>query len=299
MICLFKLPYSLVPLKTLKKKAEKYYWLADKLKKSFPSLKQDLKEAELPFTDKEYLGLCLAADIMFFSFITIFMLVIFGAAAAPNFIIVSLVVGIFFTLFGLLQQLYYPKLLAIKRIKSIEKNLLPALQNLYIQINSGIPLFDSFVNISKEDYGEISKEFGRAVRNINAGSSQVEALEDLASVNPSLLFRRGIWQLINGMKSGSDIGGVLAEILTLLSEEQVLQIQRYGSQLNPLAMFYMLAVVIGPSLGMTFMIILSSFIGLDEVGIKVMFWGLYGSVFFFQIMFMGMIKAKRPNLLSD
>jgi len=296
---LFKLPYSLVPVKTLRKSAEKYYGLADKIRKNLPAMKQWLKESELNFSDKEYLGLCIAASISFFIFMTTFMLVIFWIALAPNFVLISVIIGIIFTLFAFLQQIYYPKLLAIKRIRSIEKNLLPALQNLLIQIQSGIPLFDSLVNISKEEYGEISKEFGNAVRKINAGGSQSEVLDELASINPSMLFRRGIWQLVNGIKSGSDIGGVINEVLTLLSEEQVLQIQKYGSQLNPLAMFYMLGVVIGPSLGMTFMIILSSFIGLDEFGIKIMFWGLYAVVFFFQVMFMGIIKAKRPNLLSD
>ena len=100
------------------------------------------------------------------------------------------------------------------------------------------------------------------------------------------------------MKSGATLDNVIEEIISLLSEEQILQIQKYGSQLNPLAMFYMLVAVIAPSLGMTFLIILSSFINLPEIMTKIIFWSVFVSVMFFQLMFMGIIKSKRPNLLG-
>ncbi len=92
---------------------------------------------------------------------------------------------------------------------------------------------------------------------------------------------------------------VLAEVLHALGEEQVIQIQKYGSQLNPLAMFYMLVAIIAPSLGITFIIVLSSFVSPSETGTKLVFWGLYGFATFFQIMFLGVIKSRRPNLLGD
>ena len=101
------------------------------------------------------------------------------------------------------------------------------------------------------------------------------------------------------MKSGADMSNVINEIIDLLSQEQILQIQRYGSQLNPLAMFYMLMVVIAPSLGTTFLIILSSFISLPGATAKMIFWGLYITIIFFQLMFMGVIKSRRPNLLGE
>ena len=47
---------------------------------------------------------------------------------------------------------------------AIEKNLMPALQNILIQLNSGVPAFNILVNISSGKYGDLSKEFGKAVR---------------------------------------------------------------------------------------------------------------------------------------
>ena len=167
-----------------------------------------------------------------------------------------------------------------------------------VQLNSGVPLFNILINISGENYGEVSKEFSKVVKKISSGISQIDVLDEMASKNPSLYFRRAIWQLVNGMKTGSDTAIVVKQIIKALSEEQLIQIQHYGGQLNPLAMFYMLITVILPSLGMTFLIIISSFIATSEIITKLIFWGLYGFVFFFQIMFIGIIKTKRPTLLG-
>ena len=159
-----------------------------------------------------------------------------------------------------------------KRIRAIEKNLMPALQNILIQLNSGVPAFNILVNISSGKYGDLSKEFGKAVREINAGKSQVDALEEMATNNPSMLFRRAIWQLVNGMKAGGDISAVMAEIINALNEQQMIQIQNYGAQLSPLAMFYMLMAVIVPSLSVTFIIVIASFIAMSPFVVKLLFW---------------------------
>lgn len=296
---MFKVPYSLLPMKALKKASAIFLGMGERMEVVFPFLKLYLKQAEIDFSVKEYLSMCFFSTSIFFAFFGSFSIFILKEVGAKNFILVGLVITIIITLFIFMQQLAYPKIYANKRVRNIERNLLAALQNILIQLNSGIPLFNILVNISKEDYGEISKEFNKAIKEINTGKPQAEALEEMAAINPSLFFRRAIWQLVNGMKSGADLAAVLNEVINSLAEEQILQIQRYGSQLNPMAMFYMLAVVIAPSLGMTFLIMLSSFISLSESATKLIFWGVYGGVVFFQFMFMGVIKSKRPNLLGD
>jgi len=210
----------------------------------------------------------------------------------------SLSIAIVFTLFGFFQQLYYPKLISSKRTRSIEVNLMPALQNILIQINSGVPLFETLVAIANSNYGELSLEFKKAVKKISAGEDAIIALDEIALNNPSIFFRRTIWQITNGLKAGGDIAKVLKEVTRALSEEQIISIQKYGSELNPLAMFYMLMAVIMPSLGITFIIIISSFISLQEKVTKLIFLGMFLLVLFFQIMFIGLIRSKRPALMG-
>jgi len=296
---MFKIPYSLLPMKVLKDASSIFMGTGEFLQEIFPFLRLYLKQAESDLSVKEYLSMCFLSSLMFFGFFGIFFILILGSAGVNNSFLFGLIIAIAVAFFVFFQQLVYPKVYAHRRIRSIERNLLSVLQNILIELNSGVPLFDILVNISKGEYGDVSKEFSKVVREINAGRPQIEALENMAAVNPSLFFRRAVWQLVNGMKSGANMSNVVNEIINSLSEEQVLQIQKYGSQLNPLAMFYMLVVVIAPSLGMTFLIILSSFISLSDFATKLIFWGLYSIVVFFQMMFMGIIKSKRPNLLRD
>ena len=66
--------------------------------------------------------------------------------------------------------------------------------------------------------------------------------------------------------------------------------------LNPLAMGYLLMAVILPALAVTFMIVLGSFPSI-KVGENT-FIGLLFIVTVFQIMYLGIMKSKRPNLIG-
>ena len=293
-----KIPYSFVPFPILKRIAPVFSGVGSKIEKSVPSLRLHLEQTKANLTAQEYISLSITSSLITFVYMTIFFIVLFFMLDLDNPILLAFGASILIVLFIFFQQVLYPKLLAGRKIKDIEKNLLPALQDILVQLNSGIPLFNILVNVSHQKYGEVANEFGKAVNKIGSGISQIDVLDEMASKNPSLYFRRAIWQLVNGMKTGSDTGVVIKEIIGALSEEQLIQVQRYGGQLNPLAMFYMLVTVIMPSLGMTFLILLSSFISPSLFITKLVFWSLYGIVFFFQVMFMGLIKTKRPTLLE-
>jgi hypothetical protein len=101
------------------------------------------------------------------------------------------------------------------------------------------------------------------------------------------------------MKEGASINDILKNVIKNLTKEQIIQIEKYGSELNPLAMFYMMGAVIMPTLGITFLIIIISFIQIEESLVKLLFYSLLGFVVFFQTMFSGIVKTKRPTLLGD
>ena len=60
----------------------------------------------------------------------------------------------------------------------------------------------------------------------------------------------------------------------------------------------MIAVII-PSLSVTLVIVISSFASLPEATVKFVFWGIFGFVVFLQIIFIGIMKSRRPNLLMS
>ncbi len=292
---MIKIPFAFLPPTLLYKYSRLFLGFAEKMEPRFHFLALNLEQTEARIRPIEYISMCLASVTVFFAFALVICFVIIGLGVP---LYVSVPIILFVSLFVFMQQMAYPKLIASRRIRGIEINLLPALQDMFIQLNAGVPLFSILVNISHADYGGVSEEFFKCVREIGAGRAQVDVLEEMAVRNPSSLFRRAIWQLVSGMKEGSDISSLIKEVMQAVSDEQLTQIQRYGGQLSPLALFYMLIAIIAPSLGITFIIILSAFIALGETTTKAIFYGLMIITLFFQIMFLGMIKTRRPTLIG-
>jgi len=291
-------------LEVVKKITRRFYGISSYLTRFFPSLFLELKQARLDFRPREYIAIALFCFIFYFSII-FFLLFFLGlivyktlpAMLSTSYFYISLAIALVFSGFVFYYLITYPKLLTLRKIKSLEKDLLFALRHLLVQIRSGVPLFNSLVSVSTADYGLISDEFKIAVKEIHGGVPEVEALDNMAFRNPSLHFRRVIWQIVNAMRAGSDIGETLKEIVNNLANEQRIEIRRYGAQLNPMALIYMMSAVIIPSLGITFLIVLSSFIGFTILPLDFALYGILAFLVFFQFMFMGLVKTRRPPLV--
>jgi len=290
------IPFSFLPPALLKKTSRIFLWLGDTIGKGLKGMDQELVRADMKIKPAEYISMCLTSTFFLFIILSVVASMVLSKLKTS---IIGGLIGVFIiSLFIFSQQLMYPKLKSNKNIKNIERNLLPALQNMVVQLNSGVPLFNVMAAISDADYGGVSDQFKIAVRKINAGNQQIPVLEELAKNNSSLHFRRTMWQIINGMRTGSNMSSVIKISIENLSEEQLIQIQQYGAQLNPLAMFYMIIAVIVPALGVTFIMIMSSFLNMTPLLTKTIFWGLLAGLFFLQLMFMGMLKTRRPNLID-
>ncbi len=292
------IPLCPIPIKKAERASRGLLWFGERAEKAFPRLELNLKQAELGLSPKAYLAIC-AFSALFFTTIVFAVLLVAGSMFAIP-LIKSAAMGLSFgCLLGVMTFAYqttWPKLAAARRVGQIDKYLIFALKDILIHIRSGVPIFDSLATAAHSGYGLLSKEFEHAIRRINAGIPTEDALEQLALENPSHHFRRSIWQLANGMKAGSDVGSVLATVIDNLAAEQKIQIRRYGARLNPLALMYMMVAVVMPALGITIAFILSSF---PSIAISAwMFWFLLGIVALMQFMLLGMIKTRRPNLIS-
>ncbi len=221
-----------------------------------------------------------------------------GDAEISSDVIIGPIFGAIVSFFIFIQLVSHPNVIVNRRVRDIDRNLLFVLRTILVQIRSGVPIFYTFVSIANGDYGEISLEFKGVIEKVGAGKPVIESLEELAVRNPSTYFRKSLWQLVNALKSGSDVGDNLENVISALSKEQIIEIRQYQSTLNPLAMMYMMIAVIVPSLGITLMIILSTFPGMEAVGSEDTFWLLLIGVAFMQFLFMSVIKSKRPNLMT-
>jgi pilus assembly protein TadC len=291
----FKIPFTFSDIDRLKKRSVFFSSKVKHARKSF--LNETLKNAGVNITREEYLGICLRSTLIIFIFLFAASSTVLYFMDIGNFYFISLGFAFLFSGFIFSTQQMYPKIYISRKEREIEKNLLPALQNILIQLNSGIPLFNIMANISGAEYGVLSEEFKKAVNRINAGVPESEALKDLGKTNPSIFFRRTLWQISNGMNAGSDISNIIRDSIKALTEEQIIQIQTYGNKLNPLIVLYMLMAVIIPALSVTFLTVISSMVGLAKNMTTSLFIAVFVFDILFQIMFLGLIKSGRPSLV--
>ncbi|MCU0642182.1 MAG: type II secretion system F family protein [archaeon] len=292
---IFKIPFTFSSPEILKKKSR---FISSRLKhKKTSRLSDYLRNSDASLTREEYLAICIRSFLItFISLYIIFSTLCFFIGASA-FCLVALAISLPIAGFMLFSQLMYPKVYSTKKQKDIEKNLIPALEDMLVQLNSGIPLFTILVNISSSGYGELTTEFKRAVKKINSGMPQIDVLEELGEKNISPYFRRTLWQISNGMRAGSDISIIIKESIKSLSEEQIIQIQSYGNKLNPIIMFFMLTAVIMPALAITFFTIIASLVSLPTSISQLVLITLFGAIIFVQIMFLGTIRSLRPTLI--
>lgn len=288
------IPFVPFPIKKAAKEATDHFSkFGDMVCKAFPSLKMSLYQAKIELRPREYASLIVLTSIFYFVLMTPLIFWI-GLIAGKIDFFIPLLVGTVFSTFVFFYLIQYPNLVAARRMRVLESDLLSALQHMLVEIKSGVPLFNSMISISV-DYGEISEEFKKVVKEINAGKSEMAALEESSRRNPSLYFRRTLWQLTNSIKAGSDIGNALEAIVHNLTQEQIIAIRKYGQELSPYTLIYMLIAIIMPTLGITFLIILSSFAGLEIP--KLIFPLIIIALSVFQYFFMGVIKTKRPLMV--
>lgn len=266
-----------------------YFFLV--LANRIPKLKVKLRQAELEKTPEEFVRQCFK-NALFFSLMLEAPFLVFVLKENLNLILPFLC----FPLLFLVSFLYFLKYLDLKirrKVKKIEQDLIFATRHLLIELEAGVPLFNALMTISK-DYGEISRQVKKAIGKVNYGAPLDVALQEIAENNPSEYFRRVLWQLINAERSGSDIARALSTIIDQISQEQIIDIRRYGQKLNPFAMLYLMFAVIVPSLGITLLLVIGSFfrMSLGE-GFLIMVLILLG---FMQFMFFSIISSSRPNV---
>jgi flagellar protein FlaJ len=290
-----RIPLLPFPLHKARRMSKRFLGIGETLSHMLPGIEFNLEQAGYDFDAREWMALAFFTALFYFS-------VLFGPLALITLATriepvralgISFLVGFVIGFVSLIYLAMYPRLTVTRKVNQVEHFLPHGLHHLLIEVRSGVPLYNSLVSIAQSNYGMLSQEFKRAVNEINTGKSEIAALEMLARDNPSLYFRRVIWQMVNALKSGADIGQTIKQIVDNLSEEQRIAIKKYGAQLNPLALMYMIFCVIFPTLGITFLLVISSFVGVG-FDVQYLLIGILVFLLMFQFMLIGLIKSRRP-----
>ncbi|MBU0762590.1 MAG: type II secretion system F family protein [Candidatus Altiarchaeota archaeon] len=263
-----------------------------------PNLEYNLKQADIEEDASIYLAATLIQAINMSLLLAVSVYYILWRAKS-QYTIMGPVLGVIVAFFVIYQRLGKPKMIVKNRVKDIENHLVFTIQSLYIQISSGMPIYDAMASIARSNYGAASSEFMRAVDEIKSGTHVETALEDLASRNPSPYFQKTIWQIVNAIKTGGDLRYLLKDLTERLAQDQINTAKSFGAKLSPISMIYMLSAVIIPSLGTTVLITISS---LPNIGGKISestFWIILVVTIVLQLQFAMIIRSSRPSIIGD
>jgi len=207
----------------------------------------------------------------------------------------ALIIVVFIISFGIFFSLMLKRLdVAItKREREIDRDVLFAGRFLLVKLNSGKPLINALFEAS-ESYGVAEQYFKEIVEDIRLGTPLEDALEKAYRTTPSKKFKKILFQINNALKIGVDVSQPLEAMLEEITQEQLIEIQRYGKKLNSIIMFYLLAAIVVPSLGITLFSIAASMLSLKidmPIFLVILFF-----LALVQMMFIGIIKSVRPNL---
>jgi pilus assembly protein TadC len=285
-------PFVFIPLGIGGKVADRMRAPVSRILSLFPSLKYNLKSLGVDSAEA-YVASSLLSS--FLSAALLALLLYFGAQGAKDAAHIRQLAlitssGLFVTLF--IFNLFYPGIKTRSYAIRMDRDLAFALKDMLVQVESGIPLYESMVNIAHSNYGLVSDEFTAAVKVISAGTPESQALQQMALKSKSEYFKKALWQLVSTLESGASIGPALRSVIETLENYQRKSIKDYSATLNFVVLIYMLSAAAIPSMGVTFLIVLSAFGGMGVSDALIL--AVVGASLLLQLVIIGYMNSARP-----
>jgi pilus assembly protein TadC len=265
--------------------------LFQRIAKTFPNLKMKLKQAGMDDRPEDFIKKTFISAFYMATGLVVFLFLLLAKLNAVKGVFFVMIPLVFLVMFFYMIRL--PDVRISKKEKDISKEIVFAGRFIIIELESGVPLYNAMLNVSK-NYEIIGRYFKEITDKVDLGTSMEDALNEAVEFIPSNDFRKILWQIINSIRTGSDVAKSLYSVMEQITKDQITEVNKYGKKLNPLAMFYMIVAVILPSLGITMLIILSSFIQF-ELSLTILL-SLAGFLGFVQFMFIAMVKFSRPAI---
>ena len=262
-----------------------FQYLASK----FPNLSLYLEQAQINKKPVDYIKSVIILSVIFTASIAVSLALVL-IKSQKSLLLLFLLIPLPIILFHFF--LNSPKTKAKKMVNDIDSEVIYAGRYLLVEMSAGIPLFDALVNVS-QSYPKVGRHIQDIIKRVEVGKPLDTAIDEVIEITPSVNFRKMMWQIMNSLRTGADVSQALESITEQISKEQLIEFKSYERKLNPMVMFYLMIAVILPSLGITMLSLLSTFLG-----IKLSFGALIGvAIFlaFIQFMFLNIIRSSRPG----
>lgn len=261
------------------------------LAERFSDIERKLRAAAIPDTKEMFIKKTfLTAGYSTIGLFIIFFLFFSKIAIKTKILIIVIGMPLLF-LFMFSYFLKVPDVKIARREKEINKEIIFAGRFLIIELDSGVSLYQTMINIGNT-YEVVGSYFREIIEKVRVGTTIELAINEAVESVPSNNLRKIFWQILNSLKTGSNVSMAINSVIEQIIREQQIEVKEYGRKLNPLAMFYMMIAVIIPSLGVTMLTVFATFMGLN-LTLPVLF-GIVGLLGFMQFMFVSIIKSSRP-----
>ncbi len=207
-----------------------------------------LYSSNMPFSTAQYLVLSVTSAFIIYA-ITLFILI--TTSFFSSFDLTVKLIAIFLVPFGLATLFFailllVPKRAAMKRGKEITAELPFALRHIATEISSGIGLYRTIQAIAALDYGPLSEEMARAVREIEEGLDTTEALKNLAYRTQSQPLKKACLHIVRAMRIGGTLSAVINDIAEDTSFEIQMQIREFAAKMNLFGVIFIFAIIVFP-----------------------------------------------------
>lgn len=292
-----RIMFLLYSVEAIDKVNRKFVWIGHRLGHFFPGLDLDLERAGIKTSSQKYLTASFFSAIVYgilsFSFFYLLFFLRDEIITSDN-TFASVGLGLFFFIIFFFLHVIYPGIIANKYAAGIDQSLMFALKSMLIQVTSGVSLFNAMVNVSKSNYGAVSNEFRDVVKEISAGESETKALEKLALRTKSEYLKKTSWQLLTSLRSGASLKGALTTVVSSLDNQHMRAIKDYAAELNLWILLYLLLAAAIPTMGVTFLVIMSAMAGLN-IGPEAVVIIIVGAGLM-QIVLIGFVKTRIPKV---
>ncbi|MFC2174660.1 type II secretion system F family protein [archaeon] len=243
----------------------------------------DLDKANMNYSSKQFFAMAAVASLIAWGF-SIFMilalsLAVFPAsvaeiaekAAAPESPLVAMAVaqgvspdliqmavglllhaGLAFLLsfvvmvMAIVVSMQWPANVASKRGKAIDKEMPFALRHMATEVKAGIGIHKTMESIVEADYGELSVEFDRTLRDIDKGMSTEDALMAMSQRAPSDNLSKSIMHMVRTLKTGGNLSAIITTIASEVAFELRMKMRDFVERLNLIGLFYMMLGIVAP-----------------------------------------------------
>ena len=147
---------------------------------------------------------------------------------------------------SLLVAFQYPSNKAKQRGKAIDKELPFALRHMATEVKAGIGIHKTMQSIVEADYGELSVEFNRTIRDIDKGMSTSDALVEMSERAPSENLGRAVMHMVRTLKTGGNLSEIIETIASEVAFELRMKMRDFVERLNLVGLFYMMVGIVGP-----------------------------------------------------